>query len=286
MVAVHDSDWDSAAGGEVADRYTVRSVARAMRLIELVASGPDQGLTLSELARGLGASKSTTLALARTLATAGMLRVRDTRPGPKYNLGTSLIRLGDMARNQLPIGEICRPVIAQLADLTKMTSRVAINDNGYPVFIERVDGPGTVRFYTPLGQREEPHASAAGKAILSTMPADQVRAICAENGLPARTPRTITDLEQLLDSLSTVRANGFAVDDEEDAEGVFCVGAAFFDHDGSCAGAVSVTGIKSDLPTWKIMELGRTVRRSADQVSEQIGGSRYSVWQARSGVLA
>src|SRR5262249_40130917 len=161
------------------------------------------------------------LALARTLATAGMLR--DTRPGPKYNLGTSLIRLGDMARNQMPIGDVCRPVLSQLADLTKMTSRVAINDNGYPVFIERVDGPGSGRFCPPLGQREEPHASAAGKAILSTMSEGGIRAICAENGLPARTPRTITDLDQLLDSLSTIRANGFAVDDEEDAEGVFCV---------------------------------------------------------------
>jgi IclR family acetate operon transcriptional repressor len=284
VVAVHDDGDDVEVEDQSPGRYTVRSVARAMKLIELVASGPTQGLTLSELARGLGASKSTTLALARTLASAGMLR--NTRPGPKYNLGTSLIRLGDMARNQLPIGEVCRPVLAQLADLTKMTSRVAINDSGYPVFIERVDGPGSVRFYTPLGQREEPHASAAGKVILSTMGEDQVRAICTANGLPARTPRTITDLGQLLDSLSTVRANGFAVDDEEDAEGVFCVGAAFFDHDGSCAGAVSVTGIKSDLPTWKIMELGRTVRRSADQVSELIGGSRYSAWQARSGAFA
>src|SRR5262249_58642335 len=99
---------------------------------------------------------------------------------------------------------------------------------------------------------------------------DQVRAICAQNGLPARTARTITDLESLLDSLSTVRANGFAVDDEEDAEGVFCVGAAFFDHDGSVAGAISVTGIKSDLPTWKIMGLGRTVRRAAGPVSQLI----------------
>ncbi|HET7012820.1 MAG TPA: IclR family transcriptional regulator [Streptosporangiaceae bacterium] len=284
MVAVHDSGDFVQVEDEGPDRYTVRSVARAMKLIELVAHGPTQGLTLSELARGLGASKSTTLALARTLATAGMLR--GTQPGPKYNLGTALIRLGDMARNQLPIGEVCRPVLAQLADLTKMTSRVAINDSGYPVFIERVDGPGSVRFYTPLGQREEPHASAAGKAILATMAEGQIRAICADSGLPARTARTITDLDQLLDSLSTVRANGFAVDDEEDAEGVFCVGAAFFDHDGSCAGAVSVTGIKSDLPTWKIMELGRTVRRSADQVSELIGGNRYTTWQERSGVFA
>src|SRR5215472_6838508 len=258
---------------DTVDRYTVRSVARAMKLIELVAKAPKEGLQLSDLARGLQASKSTTMALAKTLTRAGILR--DARPGPRYYLGTALIRLGDITRTQLQLGDICRPVLVQLADLTKMTSRVAIYDSGYPVFIERVDGPGSVRFHTPLGQREEPHASAAGKAMLATMTDDQVRAICAEHGLPARTGRTITDIGLLLESLTTIRANGFAVDDEEDAEGIFCVGAAFFGHDGSCAGAVSVTGIKSDLPAWRVNELGRTVHRAAGQVSQLLGGGTY-----------
>jgi IclR family acetate operon transcriptional repressor len=82
-------------------------------------------------------------------------------------------------------------------------------------------------------------------------------------------------METLLDNLAAVRRLGFAVDDEEDAEGVFCVGAAFFGHDGSCAGAVSVTGIKGDLPAWRIDELGRIVRRHADGVSAILGGSPY-----------
>lgn len=269
---------------DTAGRYTVRSVARAMRLIELVAEGPREGRSLSDLARGLGTSKSTTLALARTLTGSGMLRVRDTRPGPKYTLGTAMIRLGDITRHQVPLGDICRPILVRLSDLTKMTARVAICDQGHPVFIERVDGPGSVRFYTPLGQREVPHSSAAGKAILATMTEAQVRAICAESGLQARTARTITEFDALLADLAGVRANGFAVDDEEDAEGIFCVGAAFFGHDGSCAGAVSVTGIKNDLPEWRVNELGRTVRRAADEVCEQAGGARYADWSSKAAI--
>lgn len=256
------------------DRYTVRSVARAIRLIDIVAQGPADGMSLSDLARSLGASKSTTLALARTLSAAGILR--DARPGPRYCLGTALIRLGDITRNQLPLGDICRPVLSELAEQTKMTARVAISDEGYPVFIERVDGPGSVRFHTPLGQRELPHASAAGKAMLATMPEADVRAICAATGMVRRTARTITDVDSLLASLAVARANGFAVDDEEDAEGIFCVGAVFFGHDGACAGAVSVTGIKGDLPAWRMNELGRMVRRYAGKVSDALGGSRYA----------
>jgi IclR family transcriptional regulator, acetate operon repressor len=153
---------------------------------------------------------------------------------------------------------------------------VAICDEGYPVFIERVDGPGSVRFHTPLGQREVPHASAAGKAILATMTPDHVRVICAATGMQRRTAHTITDVDSLLAKLAEVRQNGFAVDDEEDAEGIFCVGAAFYGHDGSCGGAVSVTGIKGDLPAWRMNELGRTVRRYANKVSDLLGGGRHS----------
>ena len=244
---------------QVAGRYTVQSVARALRLVEIVAGGPPGGLSLSELAR--------------TLVAFGYLR--DAHPGPGYTLGTGLIRLGDIVGRQLPLGDLCRPLIEDLSRETKLTARVAISDGGYPVFVDRVDGPGSVRFHTPLGQRELPYASAAGKSILAAMDQDGARRMCAETGLSPRTAHTITDIDTLLDNLAAVRRLGFAVDDEEDAEGVFCVGAAFFAHDGSCAGAVSVTGIKGDLPAWRIDELGRIVRRYADDVSGILGGSPY-----------
>jgi IclR family acetate operon transcriptional repressor len=265
---------DDSSGDDVAGRYTVRSVARAMRLVQIVADGPSEGLTLSDLARELGTSKSTTLALARTLISFGMLR--DGKPGPRYTLGAAAIRLGDIARGQLPLGDLSRPLLTELAEETKMTSRLAICDDGYPVFIERVDGPGSVRFHTPLGQRELPHASAAGKAILATMTEQGVRAMCAQAGMRRRTARTITDVDSLLANLALVRSDGFAIDDEEDAEGIFCLGAAIFGHDGTVAGAVSVTGIKGDLPAWRVSELGQAVRRSAGRVSEILGGPRYA----------
>src|SRR5580704_15328172 len=268
------SNQQTAGGEDTAGRYTVRSVARAMRLVQIVADGPAEGLTLSDLARELGTSKSSTLALARTLTAFGMLR--DGRPGPRYTLGTAVIRLGDIARGQLPLGDLNRPLLVELADQTKMTSRLAICDDGFPVFIERVDGPGSVRFHTPLGQRELPHSSAAGKAILATMTGEQVREVCGQAGLTRRTSHTITDLASLRENLALVRSNGFALDDEEDAEGIFCLGAAFFGHDGLVAGAVSVTGIKGDLPAWRVNELGQAVRRAADGVSEMLGGPRYA----------
>lgn len=258
----------------IAGPYTVQSVVRALRLVDIVAGGPPGGLSLSEMSRALGTSKSSTLALARTLVASGYLR--DAHPGPGYTLGTALLRLGDIVGRQLPLGDLCRPLIEDLSRATKMTARVAVNEEGYAVFVSRVDGPGGVRFHTPLGRRELPNACAAGKAILSTMDEDGIRRMCAEAGLAPRTAHTITDVETMLDNLAIARRLGFAVDDEEASEGVICVGAAFFGHDGACAGAVSVTGIKGDLPAGRIGELGRAVRSCADDVSGILQGSPFA----------
>ena len=252
----------------------MRSVARAIRLIDIVAQGPPEGLSLSDLARSLGASKSTTLALARTLTAAGILR--DARPGPRYCLGTALIRLGDITSSQLPLGDICRPVLSELAEQTKMTSRVAICDEGYPVFIERVDGPGSVRFHTPLGQREVPHASAAGKAMLATMTEAEVRAICAATGM-VRGPRTRSPTSTRCSPTWRSRARtGSPWTTRRTPRGSSASGRCSSATTDRAPGAVSVTGIKGDLPAWRMNELGRTVRRYADQVSDLLGGGRYS----------
>lgn len=259
------------AGVEPASRYTVGSVARALRLLEAIADGPAEGLTLSEISRELGTSKSTAFALVHTLADQGYLRAVD--PGPRYLLGLALVRLGDVSADRLPLGPLCRPILHELSARTGLTTRAAVNDDSQPMFVERVDAPGAIRFHTPLGVPELAHVSSAGKAILAALPDEEVRALLGQAGMPRRTPKTITDLDELLADLAATRRRGYAVDDEEDVEGVFCVGAAFYDHAGACAGAISATGIKRDLPPRAVEDLGQAVRAAADQVTALLRGT-------------
>ena len=273
------SDGTAAVGAhapavaESGARYTVGSVVRALRLLDVVAAGPADGLTVSELARSLGTSKSTSFALAHTLADQGYLRA--TEPGPRYQLGLALVRLGDVSANRLPLGALCRPVLHALMTRTGLTTRAAVNDGWQPMFVERVDAPGAIRFYTPLGVPELAHVSSAGKAILAELGDNEVAAVVSTTGLTRRTPKTITNLTELLADLASTRRRGYAVDDEEDVEGVFCVGAAFFDHTGACAGAISATGIKRDLPPRAVEDLGQAVRAAANSVTDQLRGTPH-----------
>jgi len=250
--------------------YTVGSVTRALDLVDHIINAPNEGLTLTEIVRETQGSKSATFALLRTLVDRGYLRI--TEPGPRYLPGMTLIRLGDLASARDPIASVSHSILNDLSVKTGLTVRIARNDSGYPVFIERIDGPGMVRFFTPLGVRELPHITAVGKAILAQLSDDEIAEIAKESGLEARTHKSITTLPKLLADIRKVQTRGYAVDDEEDAHGVFCVGAAFFDHSGNCAGGISATGIRSDLSVEKEEKLGKLVLKHAEMITRALGG--------------
>ncbi len=253
-----------------AARYQIQSVARAAELLDAVADAGTTGLGVTEIASTLGVAKSSALALARTLAASGLLR--PVEPGPRYLLGLTLLRLGDLVSQQTSIVELALPILRDLAEVTGLTARLAQNEEGYPVFVERIDGSGSVRFHAPLGQREPPHATAAGKAILAQLSDAEVRALLGTTGMRRHTAHTITDVDSMLAELQRTRVDGYSIDDEEEADGVFCVGAAFVDHLGHCAGALSVTGLKAEVPQRKVRDLGLTVSSHAGAVTALLHG--------------
>jgi IclR family transcriptional regulator, acetate operon repressor len=254
-------------------RYNLQGLSRALRLLNALAAVGGEGLSLTEAAQQVDATKSTAFSLLRTLMDFDY--VCSFGHGPRYRLGPAVVHLADSYGESLPWLAVARPVARGLTDRTGWTSRVASHIDGHPVFQERVDGPGVIRFFTELGIRELPHVSAAGKAILANLPEHEVRAIIDETGLPPRTRHTITDIDVLLRDLKLVSDRGFAVDDEEGDEGVFCIAAAFQGRDARPLGAISITGLKSDMPAWRIHQFGLMVREAANEIAHAVEGK---VW--------
>ena len=246
-------------------------MSRAVRLLNALAAATGEGLSLTEAASEVGATKSTTLSLLRTLVDFDY--VTAFGHGPRYRLGPAVVHLADSYCESLPWLAVARPVARALTDRTGWTSRVASHIDGHPVFQLRVDGPGVIRFFTELGIRELPHVSAAGKAILAGLPRDEARRIVTEAGLPPRTRHTITDAGVLFRDLDLVADRGFAVDDEEGDEGVFCIGAAFWSPTHEPLGAISVTGLKSEMPVWRIHQFGLMVRDAANEITQAVEGT-------------
>jgi IclR family transcriptional regulator, acetate operon repressor len=256
------------------ERYRVQSVDRALTMLEALAEAGAEGLTLAEAGRRLGTSKSTALSLLRTLAGRGFVTLLDEGERPRYRLGLALARLGDQVVAQTGLVEISLPVLRQLTAETGRTSRLGVLDDGYVVIIGRVPGPGFIQVQSHLGRRELPHCSALGKAILSQLPEATVREIAARVGMPGRTPRTITNVKRLLVELTDSRQRGYAVDDEEDSVGVFCVGAPVIDHRGACVGAISVTDVRLSSGGDSVPQIAAVVVQRALALSALLGAHR------------
>ena len=118
--------------------------------------------------------------------------------------------------------------------------------------------------------------SSAGKAILAELSEQEVDTVAKECGLISRTKNSITKLAELKTELEHIRKVGFATDDEEDAQGIFCVGATFFDHFGRCIGAISATGVKTDLSESQVASLGKLVIKHADQLTKELHGRKLA----------
>jgi hypothetical protein len=85
------------------------------------------------------------------------------------------------------------------------------------------------------------------------------------------TPRTITNPLLLRRELEQVRAQGYAVAQEEYEVELSAAGAAVRDHRGDVVASITVSGPSFRLPAARLPELGSLVRQTADRISARLG---------------
>jgi IclR family acetate operon transcriptional repressor len=254
-------------------RYAVRSVARAIELlkaIEMDPTGVDS--TVTKLAQTVGMSKGSVYSTLQTLLAYGLISDRGEGASRTYRLGLGLFRLGQSATRQSTVADVSAPMLSSLMKATGLTSRVALLDGDWALVVGCVYAPGAIRLDLRLGEREWPHCSAVGKALMSVLNPSEARQIVSRLGMPKHTRRTITDIDQFMEELAITRERGYAVDDEEDADGIACIAAPVLDAAGKPYAALSVTGLKADPSLEDTHAVATMVRSHADALSAHVRG--------------
>lgn len=245
-------------------RHGVQAIARAAALLRALESAP-AGLGLSELALEVGLAKSTVHRLIGALADEG-LAARGT--DARVRLGPALARLG--AASQEALGERLRPVLLKLRRETDETVDLAVLDGTSVRFVDQVPAPHRLRTVSSVGELFPLHCTANGKALLATMPRDQLAALLPEQ-LPRLTAQTIVNRAKLLAELEDVRRSGIAFDREEHSEGICAVGAAI-----AAAAEPAIAAISVPLPAQRFSgrenELAKAVRAATATAVEIVAG--------------
>ena len=212
-------------------------------LAVLRAFTPDRPtLGISELARGLALTRSTTHRYVATLATLGYLE--QDGPTRKYRLGPRVLDLGFSVLASLDLREVAAPHLRRLTDSTGHTSNLAIRDDTDVILIDRVRGrPGRyhhLEFTLHVGSRIPAYCSATGKALLAFLPRPDLEQVLERIDLIQRGPRTLTDKRALLAELDQVRRTGIAVNDEELESALRSIAAPVRSRSGEVVAAVNI----------------------------------------------
>jgi len=248
------------------DTRSVVALRRGLAILDVFSLGRRE-LGVNEIARALGMHKSTVSRLCSTLEQSGYL-ARDAA-SEKYRLGARIQQL--TGASSVELRTAARDVLRQLVESSGETVTMVVRDGLDIVTIEVLDGPRMVRMQARVGARTQIHASAGAKAILASLPPDELSRIIDGWPLSRLTANTIISKDALIDHLAETLTRGFSIDHEEMEIGLRCVGAPVRDQSGEVVAAIAVSAPRHRLNDDGIDRLGRLVRDAADAISSRLG---------------
>jgi len=245
-------------------RTQIQSVHRAATVLELVAG--NGGMRASQIATRLDVPLPTVFHLLSTLTDVGLLDKLDDR---RYQLGPMTGLLAEAYAAQVSAPEHLHARLQEMAERTGETAYLSVWRRGDATLLSIVEGRRAVRVSgLHLGYSGATHARASGKVLLTFSGPTALDEYLEHHQLtnPSTTPKALRAV------IERTRRDGYAVDEEEFAEGVSCVAAPV--TDGRMAMGVSAPSERFRENREELIELVLEITSKTIKPSSVIGGVR------------
>ena len=168
---------------------------------------------------------------------------------------------------------IARPYLERLAEFSGEAVHLVARLGDEVVYLYKEDTSSSIaRMASFVGLKNPMYCTGVGKCILANLPPETVRGIWDRSVITAFTPNTITDFDRLTAELKQIKAQGYALDNEEHEPGVFCIAAPIFDYSAHPVAAISVSAPASRMEPERIKEIAAQVVSSAGAITGVLGG--------------
>lgn len=243
-----------------------------MRIVDLLASSGQSGLSVADIASRAEIAKSTAALICSVLEEEGLVRRSDGR----YRLGRRCLTL---ARDYLSTVDHLDEFYAQARQLpciSREAARLAILEHTEVIYLARYEGGYPLRLTGQIGDRFPASVTATGKALLSTLSDDVVRDRYRGQEFVRYTERSIQSLPELMADLHECRSRGYALDDEETNLGLVCFAVAVTDAPGRAARfAVSTTMAKERAARVEVQTVVAELNELADIFRDPLAGQTF-----------
>jgi len=218
--------------------YRIDVLTRALDVLDHLggAAGPQ---SLSQISAALELDRTRVFRILETLRERGY--VARTDPAKTYALGPAVLGLKTQAIAAMSVPEIALPHMRALSMRLQDSISLGVLEGAYVRYVARAPFRRIISTEIDIGTALPAHATSMGKLLLAQLPEDDVRAVYRD-GPPQRfTPRTITDVDELVAHLRAIRERDVAVVEEELELGLWGIAVPVRDGSGTVLAALSAS---------------------------------------------
>ncbi|MCP1100928.1 DNA-binding IclR family transcriptional regulator [Aequitasia blattaphilus] len=236
-------------------------------VIELLAAKGSMGLI--DISNDLDLNKTTVHRLLNSLVYMGyVFQNPDTH---KYRLGFKICGISNQILNQIDITRVVRPYLKELVNLTGETVHLVQLDGINAVYIDKIESTtNSIRLVSQLGKQLPLYSSGVGKALMADMMEEKVVRIWEKSEVKKVTEHTITDFAVLQKELKEIRSRGYAIDNEENEEGIRCVAASLETKNAGSSYAFSISAPIYRMDENRIKEIANHILTIKGKIQEAI----------------
>lgn len=247
-------------------RYPIESVDNALQLLALFAAG--DSVRVKDAAALLDVSSGTAHRLLAMLVYRGF--VSQDAASKAYVPGPTLLSVGLRASGRLDLAAQARPHLERLHTEFDETIQLAVRYGSDVLFVDGIEGSKTLRVTSRQGQIHPAHCTSVGKALLATLPHDELQALYPHEDLNQITARSIQSRTQLIIELDSTRARGYAINFGELEDGIGSVATAILDATGTAVAAIGVGAPISRLSEGRLEAFAAAAQATAGQISADL----------------
>jgi IclR family transcriptional regulator, pca regulon regulatory protein len=244
----------------------VQSLERGLSVIK-VFSHERRSLTLSEIADLTGLTRA---AARRFLITLKDLGYVDS-DGRQFSLRPRVLELGYSYLASLPVWEVAKPFLEELAEQVRETTSASVLDGTEIVFVARVEARRIMSMTLGVGSRLPAWATAMGRVLLAGLPPAQLDEYFERVTMQPLTERTVTDPKKLGKIIEEAGIQGWTLVDQEVEEGVRSLAVPIKSPDGRVEAALTVCSHAYRVSVERVMEeFLPLVRETSSRITDEI----------------
>lgn len=254
----------------VGDPDFMTSLARGLHVIRAF-SGFDRRLTIADVSRATGLTRAVVRRCLYTLKELGYAAT----DGRTYSLQPRILNLGYAYLSTAPIPTAAQPVLEELSGQVGEATSVAVLDDGAVVYVARAATRRIMAVTLGVGSRLPAYCTALGRVLLAGMQPEQAAEELTKFELVAHTRFTVTSRRRIEEILAEVRAEGFAVNDQELEVGLRSIAVPVRNVVGATVAAMNVSAQASRVTRRELLEKDLPLlRAAAERLGSQLPPAR------------